>query len=362
MKKRLCFLFVVGQLSFLTSAQAQRLDHDVSTYSKYIQAVDEYKPAPGQFVNDMPEYEEGDDAAAMARKCTEYLANNARSLVSLGGYGGFITFHFDHSIANIAGERDFFIEGNAYQESSNSYAGGSSEPGIVMVSKDVNGNGLPDDAWYELAGSADVDSVGKVVYDYEITYRRNPMKEIPWEDNRGGSGVIDRMDKYNHTQEYYPEWLEDNLSFRGTLLPGNAIDSNGKGTYWVLMFLRDGYVDNKPASNREANSFDISWAVDEHRKPVSLDFVDFIRVYTAVNQKCGWLGETSTEVMGAEDLHLDASVEKVRQAIAGITSLNRDIHQAISCFSMEGKQLNGTRPGLNIVRMSDGKINKLIVK
>ena len=188
------------------------------------------------------------------------------------------------------------------------------------------------------------------------------MKEIPWEDNRGGSGVIDRMDKYNHTQEYYPEWLEDNLSFRGTLLPGNAIDSNGKGTYWVLMFLRDGYVDNKPASNREANSFDISWAVDEHRKPVSLDFVDFIRVYTAVNQKCGWLGETSTEVMGAEDLHLDASVEKVRQAIAGITSLNRDIHQAISCFSMEGKQLNGTRPGLNIVRMSDGKINKLIVK
>ena len=29
--------------------------------------------------------------------------------------------------------------------------GGSAEPGIVFVSKDVNGNGEPDDEWYELA-------------------------------------------------------------------------------------------------------------------------------------------------------------------------------------------------------------------
>ena len=32
-------------------------------------------------------------------------------------------------------------------------SGGSSEPGIVLVSKDTNGNGLADDEWYELAGS-----------------------------------------------------------------------------------------------------------------------------------------------------------------------------------------------------------------
>ena len=31
-------------------------------------------------------------------------------------------------------------------------SGGNSEPGIVLVSKDMNGNGLPDDEWYELAG------------------------------------------------------------------------------------------------------------------------------------------------------------------------------------------------------------------
>ena len=32
----------------------QRMDN-VTTHSKYIQAVDEYRPAPGQYVNDIPE-------------------------------------------------------------------------------------------------------------------------------------------------------------------------------------------------------------------------------------------------------------------------------------------------------------------
>lgn len=40
---------------------------------------------------------------------------------------------------------DFAIEGNAFD--------GSSEPGIVWVMQDVNGNGLPDDTWYQLKGS-----------------------------------------------------------------------------------------------------------------------------------------------------------------------------------------------------------------
>ena len=36
-----------------------------------IYKVEEYVPAPGQFVNSMPQYEEGDDAKSMARKCTK---------------------------------------------------------------------------------------------------------------------------------------------------------------------------------------------------------------------------------------------------------------------------------------------------
>ena len=57
----------------------------------------------------------------------------------MGGFGGYIIFGFDHSVANNAGA-DLAIYGNPI--------GGSApwaEPGIVMVSQDVNGNGKPDD-------------------------------------------------------------------------------------------------------------------------------------------------------------------------------------------------------------------------
>ena len=268
-------------------------------HSKYIQAVDEYVPAPGQFVNSLPAYEEGDDAKAMAAKCTDRLANGKMEIVSLGAYGGYITFHFDHSIVNVPGQNDFYIAGNA--------AGNGAEPGIVMVSKDVNGNGLPDDPWYELQGSADVDSIGKVVYGYEITYTKDAMNNVPWTDNQGNSGTVDRNGY--HKQEYFPLWLESPLAFKGTLLPKKGIDQNGKGTNWALKALRYGYVDNLPNNDSIANSFNIEWAVDGQRVPVQLDAVDFVRVYSAENQKAGWLGETSTEVCGAEDLHLQASVE-----------------------------------------------------
>lgn len=279
----------------------QRMDA-VTEHSKYIKAVDEYVPAPGQFVNTMPKYEEGDDAAAMVAKCTEAIAGNKRGMICLGAYGGYVTFHFDHSIANVSGQRDIYISGNAI--------GSGAEPGIVMVSKDANHNGLPDDEWYELAGSADVDSVGKVVYGYEITYSLDAMNKVPWTDNQGNSGTVDR--NAFHRQEYFPLWLESPLVFSGTLLPDNAYNrASGASEFWVRDALRYGYVDNVANTDSAGCSFDIDWAVDAGRNPVSIDFVDFVRVYTGVNQVCGWTGETSTEVTGAEDLHLQASLDAI---------------------------------------------------
>ena len=269
---------------------------DSSAYSKYIQAVDEYVPAPGQFVNELPAATAADTPASMARKCSERLAGGRGGMVTLGSWGGYITFHFDHSVKNMSGERDFAVWGNAYN--------GNSEPGIVMVSQDTNGNGQPDDVWYELSGSADIDSVGKVIYDYELTYQRSPMQNVPWHDNRGRQGFVERNGY--HTQEYYPLWLGDELTFRGTLLPANAHDEGKDGqSYWLLSTLRYGYADNYPNTNREGCSFDIAWAVDQHRRSVSLTHIDFIRVYSAQLQQCGWIGDTSTEITGAEDLHAD---------------------------------------------------------
>ena len=337
---RVVTLFIVHCSLFISPAGAQRMDN-VTTHSKYIQAVDEYRPAPGQYVNDIPEYEEGDTEATMVQKCTEMIAGDYKSthLIALGGWGGYVTFHFDHSIANIPGQRDFAIWGNAYQEQTNQVFGGMNEAGIVMVSKDINGNGLPDDPWYEISGSCDMDSVGKVIYNYEVTYQRNPMGDIPWTDNQGHSGTIDRINQW-HPQEYYPLWLPDGLTFRGTRLPDNmldlskTVDSGWSQWYYVLVGFRYGYIDNLPnwTDKADANSWnyegcgiDISWAVDENRQSVNLDFIDFVRVYTGLNQKCpapNWWGETSTEIQCAEDLHLDASLDAIRQA-TGIKTMDK---------------------------------------
>ena len=131
----LLILFILSFFhSFIVISMAQRMDN-VSEHSKYIQSVDEYRPAPGQYVNDAPEYEEGDTEADMIRKCNENLSGlgpTKSHLVALGGWGGYITFHFDHSIANIPGQRDFAVWGNAYQEMKKLVFGGMNEAGVVM--------------------------------------------------------------------------------------------------------------------------------------------------------------------------------------------------------------------------------------
>ena len=325
---------------------------DVASHSKYITGVDEYVPAPGQFVNTLPKYEEGDDAAAMAAKCTEYLAAGKMYVVTLGAYGGYITFHFDHSIANIKGRNDLYIAGNAIA--------GNSEPGIVMVSKDINHNGLPDDPWYELAGSADADSIGKVVYGYSITYTEAPLAPIPWSDNRGGSGTIARMPM--HPQEYFPQWLSGPLTFEGTLLPANAANiGTAERPYWHLNSLRYGYVDNVANNDSVGCSFNIEWAVDAERRPVELDFVDFVRVYSAMTQQCGMLGETSTEVAGAEDLHLDESLDAISKS-TGIAVACHDAVKPAVCYGLDGRITDGSKRGVNIIRMSDGTVRKVVVR
>ena len=94
-----------------------------------IKAVDEYVPAPGQFINTLPELSEKDTPETAAQACTKYLANQKQSgLITLGAYGGYITFHFDHPIINVENAPDFVVYGNSFP--------GWSEPGIVMVMKD----------------------------------------------------------------------------------------------------------------------------------------------------------------------------------------------------------------------------------
>ena len=110
-----------------------------------------------------------------------------------------------------------------------------------------------------------------------------------------------------HKQTYWPLWEEgETLTFKGGKLPNNAIDYSGKGINWILYrYAKDSYGYADCSLNKdEYSTFDIDWAVDEQGNPVELPEINFIRVATGIFQYCGWIGETSTEVAGFQDLHL----------------------------------------------------------
>lgn len=295
----------------------------------YITKVLDYMPAVGQFTNKLPAYVAGDTQEDMNAKVLAAIGNNKKSMITLGGYGGYVVVGFDHTIENVAGKRDFRVLGNAFYANANPNTGapegGSCEPGIIMVAYDVNGNGVPDDnEWYEIAGSAHEDHTKELFYamaetngndvnlyrNYEITYHKpesEPAKEnwgtyIRWEDNEGNSGY--KVKNQFHTQSYYPLWAEgESISFKGTCLPQNGVDESGKGNYFVLYKFTYGYADNEVNTKDDA-AIDIDWAVNSKGQKVHLPGVDFIKVYTGVNQENGWLGECSTEILGVEDLHI----------------------------------------------------------
>lgn len=293
----------------------------VAENSPYISKVYEYCPAPGQFVNLIPEFEAGDTHESILGKVEEQICGAENDgMISLGAFGGYVVFGFDHPLVNLPGEYDFKIFGNAFVGDMNAL-GGSCEPGIVMVSVDENGNGLPDDRWYELAGSDYAKPT--TIRNYKIKYFRpsadhvaTPDPEdkaitdntyIRWESETAEGYV---MKNTEHSQPYWPEWVDaDALEFEGTKLADNFIDVKGDGSYFVQTFLEWGYADNLP--NYRDPGFKIDWAVDESGNPVQLDKVDFIRVHTAVNQYCGRIGETSTEICGARDLHPEATASMV---------------------------------------------------
>lgn len=256
---------------------------DTTTYSPYIHRVYEFLPGMGQFVNELPKYEEGDDVASMCRKCEAAIANNAGGMISLGGWGGYVTFGFDHPVQNKEG-RDIQILGNAfYMTGSTEY--GSSEPGIVLVSRDENSNGLPDDTWYELKGCL-YDDPGTQHFVSRTYTREGDTLQNPF-----------------HKHPYYPQWLTaDEYTVTGALLPPQSVVISGQNVQRILDY---GYVDNKPNKDLDGTSFDISWAVDAYGQPVDLPSVDFIRVYNAVDEILPQTGELSTEIVGAIDLHIN---------------------------------------------------------
>ncbi len=285
--------------------------------SPYVSQVIEYKPAPGQFTNTLTW---GSPSAAQS------IIGGINGHISLGAYGGYIVVGFDHSIENDPNNPygvDFSIFGNAFT--------GWSEPGIVQVMKDENQNGLPDDTWYLLKGSEYNNP--STINNYVIMYA-NPggYANVPWRDNRNHRGAI--LSNPYHTQPYYPsvDSFPDvnpiSETYQGMLISGNIDDSNPN---FIKSYTLDyGYADNHTKKSGDpitqpdnpatidiiegagGDAMKIEWAVDDQGNPVSLDKIDFVKIYTGLNRNCGWLGEVSTEICGVVNVDSENSAKKYK--------------------------------------------------
>lgn len=245
----------------------------------FVTALLDFRPAPGQFINKKPGNLESAEGII-----------GGRGLVSLGGWGGSVTYAFDHTVLNHADKNDLIIYGNAMPT--------FSEPGVIYVMQDDNANGLPDDKWYEIKGSGhDLEGTDRA---YKVTYYRPATADgdVPWEDNNGNTGVIAK--NAFHKQAYYPEWItEDSYTISGTLLSDSNIDMSNP-SYITSKPFEYGYADNTSGGDQ----IDLADAFDADGNPVNLSGIDFIKIQTGVQANMGWLGELSTEVTGIADLNL----------------------------------------------------------
>jgi len=79
-----------------------------------------------------------------------------------------------------------------------------------------------------------------------------------------------------------------------------------------------------------------------------------------LNQKCPqpeWWGETSTEFAGAEDIHLDASIEAIKNAQTSIRTIHQDVAGSAPFFDLQGRMVTPTKKGVYIQNKK-----KLVIK
>jgi len=270
----------------------------LSAEIRYPDRLIAFLPAPNQFANSSPCLPENAESII-----------GGQGLVSLGGWGGYIIVAFEKAIINDPSHLygvDFTIVGNAYS--------GSSEPGIVMVMQDENENGLADDTWYELKGGEHSDSSS--ISNYELSYYYLDSTTVLWRDNQGNSDTLLRnayhSQAYYPLAENYPDYPQDSVTFRGTLLSSKTL-LNTSGN-WEMPSYSYGYADNLPVNysadlsepdNPETteeveggggDAFKLEWAIDSAGQAVSIDSIHFIKIYTGVFDANPVTGDLSTEI------------------------------------------------------------------
>ena len=262
----------------------------------------EFMPAPGHQVNGYiivgDSYPED---CTHEQACDTVLAHfQRRWSISLGSQGGYLIAGFDHSVRNSGGDYDLCIKGNPYNY--------QSEPGIIWVSQDDNGDGLPNDQWFELAGSEY--GTTRHTTDYAITYYRPAAKKSAtvWRDCFGQTGYVPYMSYWNPHDFYWQPWVEGyEHTYFGSRLEDRSTYEGGISDIPPYDW---GYADNLGSDFIDGragkmNYFRLSNARTWDGEPANLEYIDFIKIQTAQIGSTKNLGDISTEIYYISDYHCE---------------------------------------------------------
>lgn len=275
-------------------------------YKNNAYTVLEYCPAPARGFNwsiigsaafwDMTEfplpYED------FLTKSTEMKSQRIGNEMVVGSWGGYITFKFDHTVANVPGQPDLEL---------NATFSNVDHP-TVYVAYDSNKNGKPDeDEWFEIKG----DDYGlEDIPDYEITFtyagtdiESDPLRfytSFTWKDNQ----ETPRQDEvvYNNrwnnaltmfgtisTKGFFPGYhIKDQTSKEIVLMDG-----------WESSFSRKGKRISKDLTGKgtvlQKLNIDIANAVNDNGEPVHLPGVDFVKILKSSYPYVRGVDENMTE-------------------------------------------------------------------
>jgi hypothetical protein len=239
----------------------------------------DFTPAPGVFVGEYPtiDFSPSSTEESVRQKCQNKL-DGIEALWgpyyvgwSLANCGGYLVTGFDHSVEKRPQGMELEIKGNAVLS--------IPEPGVIWVMQDSNGNGQPDDVWYELKGGmyGNYYSPRRYAITYFNPYAKAGNAIVTWIDNQGNSGVF-RNTKYPHSVK------GDSITFVLSKLE--------------VMTNVTGYVDSSP------EWFNIADAVQADGTPVDLAYIDFVKVQSAFNMTNEGGGGISTEMTEPADLSM----------------------------------------------------------
>lgn len=305
--------------------------------SDFATRVIEYRPAPGQFVQ---EAGFNDPAAAMGAPAGRGTHDGDETkAVTLGGFGGYVVLGFDRTVRDGPKNRlglDFIVFGNSF------WSGGNpnrrwGEPATIEISLDRNGNGLADDAWYLMPGShigapaqhwqsqTWDDDIADPTYPPALSWWVPPGEHGVWQtwgfrlpaDPFESAIVLENPNGPFATVEGV--WGYADLSptlVLGDLDGDNVADDGSMAPEEFYTVPDDPFTVGVDAGSGGGDAFDIAWAVDPATgAPAGLPGFDFIRITNATNALFGPFGERSAEVCAVAVVRPGATAGGRRAAV-----------------------------------------------